>query len=47
MRIHEYIREDGSNPYEKWFDSLDAQVAAKISVARNIRLEKRRGDSWL
>lgn len=38
MRIHEYIREDGSNPYKKWFDSLDAQVAAKISVAK-ARLE--------
>ncbi len=38
MRVREYIREDGSNPYKKWFDSLDAQAAAKISVAK-ARLE--------
>ncbi len=38
MRVHEYIKEDGSNPYKKWFDSLDAQAAAKISVAK-ARLE--------
>lgn len=38
MRVREYIREDGSNPYKKWFDSLDAQAAARISVAK-ARLE--------
>jgi putative addiction module killer protein len=38
MRILEYIREDGTNPYKKWFDSLDAQAAARISVAK-ARLE--------
>jgi len=38
MRVREYIREDGTNPYKKWFDSLDAQTAARISVAK-ARLE--------
>jgi putative addiction module killer protein len=38
MRVREYIREDGTNPYKKWFDSLDVQAAARISVAK-ARLE--------
>lgn len=38
MKVQEYIREDGSNPYQKWFDSLDFQAAAKITVAK-ARLE--------
>ncbi|MBD3669281.1 MAG: type II toxin-antitoxin system RelE/ParE family toxin [Gammaproteobacteria bacterium] len=38
MKILEYIREDGSNPYQKWFKSLDAQAAAKVAVAQ-ARLE--------
>lgn len=38
MRIQEYIREDGSIPYQKWFNSLDTQAAAKITVATS-RLE--------
>ena len=38
MKVQEYIREDGSNPYQKWFDSLDTQAAAKITVAI-VRLE--------
>lgn len=38
MRVREYIREDGTNPYKKWFDSLDAQAAARITVAK-ARLE--------
>ena len=33
MVIKEYIREDYSNPYEKWFNSLNIQAAAKIAVA--------------
>ena len=33
MIIQEYIREDGSNPYEKWFNSLDIHAAAKIAVS--------------
>ena len=38
MKVEEYIKLDGSNPYKEWFDSLDAQAAAKISVAK-ARLE--------
>lgn len=38
MRVREYIREDGTNPYKKWFDSLDVQAATRISVAK-ARLE--------
>ncbi len=38
LKIQEYIREDGSNPYEKWFESLDRQAAIKITVAKT-RLE--------
>ena len=38
MRVREYIREDGTNSYKKWFNSLDTQAAAKISVAK-ARLE--------
>jgi len=34
MKILEYIKEDGSNPYKKWFDTLNAQAAAKITVAK-------------
>jgi putative addiction module killer protein len=33
MKIKEYIREDDSNPYEKWFNSLNSQAAAKVAVA--------------
>ena len=29
IRVEEYIRPDGSSPYAEWFDSLDAQAAAK------------------
>lgn len=38
MQVLEYIREDGSNPYKKWFDNLSVQAAAKVTVA-NARLE--------
>jgi putative addiction module killer protein len=38
MRVEEYIREDGSSPYQKWFNSLDAIAAAKVVVAK-ARLE--------
>jgi len=33
MMVQEYVREDGSIPYQKWFDSLDTQSAVKIAVA--------------
>ena len=38
MEVVEYIKEDGSNPYKKWFDGLNIQAAAKVTVAR-ARLE--------
>jgi len=34
MKLLEYIKKDGSNPYKKWFDILNAQAAAKITVAK-------------
>lgn len=39
MEIQEYIREDGSNPYKEWFDSLDIQAASKVAIVRS-RLEQ-------
>ena len=37
-RLEEYVREDGGKPYQKWFNGLDAQAAAKVTVAK-ARLE--------
>ncbi len=34
VKLEEYIREDGSNPYQTWFNGLDAQAAAKVTVAK-------------
>ena len=38
MNVQEYISEDGTSPYQKWFNSLDHLAAAKITVAKS-RLE--------
>lgn len=38
LTVVEYVREDGSNPYRAWFDSLHAQAAAKVATAA-VRLE--------
>lgn len=38
IKIEEYIREDESNPYQQWFDTLNAQAAAKVTVAK-LRME--------
>jgi len=38
IKLEEYVRSDGNNPYQVWFDDLDAQAAAKITVAK-ARLE--------
>jgi len=38
LKVEEYLRADGSNPYKTWFDSLDAQAAAKVVTAK-LRLE--------
>ncbi len=37
ITLEEYLREDGTNPYKRWFDDLDAQAAAKVTTAK-IRL---------
>ncbi len=34
IKLEEYLREDGANPYKTWFDELDAQAAAKVTVAK-------------
>lgn len=31
--VREYLAVDGSSPYRKWFDSLNAQAAAKVAIA--------------
>lgn len=36
--MEEYVRSDGSCPYADWFNSLDAQVAAKVTTAK-LRME--------
>lgn len=38
IKLEEYIRDDGSNPYQNWFDGLDSQAAAKVAVAK-VRME--------
>ena len=38
MQVAEYIREDESSPYRKWFDGLEANAAAKVATAL-LRLE--------
>jgi len=38
IRVEEYLHEDGSSPYQAWFNGLDAQAAAKVVTAK-LRLE--------
>lgn len=38
IRVEEYLREDESSPYRKWFDDLETNAAAKIATAL-VRLE--------
>lgn len=38
IKVEEYLREDGTNPYKTWFDGLDVQAAAKIVTAK-LRME--------
>ena len=38
MKVVEYILEDGSSPYKKWFDELNPEAAAKVAVAK-VRME--------
>lgn len=32
--VVEYVREDGSCPYQEWFDALHFQAAAKVTTAK-------------
>ena len=38
IRVEEYLREDESSPYRKWFDDLETNAAAKVATAL-VRLE--------
>ncbi len=38
LTVVEYVRDEGSNPYRTWFDSLHAPAAAKVATAV-VRLE--------
>jgi putative addiction module killer protein len=33
IEVRQYVRADGSNPFEKWFGGLHHQAAAKVSAA--------------
>jgi putative addiction module killer protein len=39
VKVEEYILEDGTSPYQIWFDSLNAQAAAKVTTA-TLRMER-------
>jgi len=32
--VEEYLREDGTSPYEEWFMGLDSAAAAKITTVK-------------
>ncbi len=34
IQLEEYILADGVSPYQVWFNELDAQAAAKVTVAK-------------
>jgi putative addiction module killer protein len=33
IAVLEYVREDGSNPFKSWFESLNAPAAVKVTAA--------------
>ena len=33
VEVREYLSPDGTSPYAKWFDELNAQAAAKVATA--------------
>jgi putative addiction module killer protein len=33
VRIEEYVSESGDSPFKRWFDDLDPQAAAMVTVA--------------
>ena len=38
-RVQELLLADDSSPYADWFNELDAQAAAKVSVANGRRID--------
>jgi len=38
-KVEEYLREDGTSPYERWFMELDTVAAAKITIVK-LKLEQ-------
>ena len=38
-KVEEYLREDGTSPYERWFMELDTLAAAKITIVK-LKLEQ-------
>lgn len=32
IAIREYLRKDGSSPFSEWFNSLDNQAAARVTI---------------
>jgi putative addiction module killer protein len=47
IRVEEYVREDNSNPYRKWFNSLDVYAAAKVAIAElRIRVGNTSNIKW-
>ncbi|WP_277812155.1 type II toxin-antitoxin system RelE/ParE family toxin [Chromohalobacter canadensis] len=33
IELREFLRDDGSSPYQEWFEGLDAQAAAKVATS--------------
>jgi putative addiction module killer protein len=33
MQVLQYLTSAGDNPFSNWFDNLDAQAAAKVTIA--------------
>ena len=34
FKVEEYLRDDGTSPYEEWFMGLDTVAAAKITIVK-------------
>lgn len=48
LTVVEYVRPDGSNPFRRWFDRLDAQAAAKVATATvRLTMGNTSGVKWL
>ncbi len=40
MQLLEYLDADGDSPYRAWFESLNAQAAAKVTVTVTVALTR-------